>query len=303
MSFIQLSFSNARQYPLRHKCSRFLVWALSPLLFVSSALAATERLEYRISYQGSLTAMAKLDICDAVLETSRDESTISGKPVFQASVNISSKRYKKMEAVYPFRYLLRSFFSPDMQRSILFERSKKTRKLRHEIVWFNWDKGVTERFKKRKQKEIVKSQARLTTRKQDGVPGFFGDLNYNSNEFRRSSKPGLKLADGMLDRLSLLQSVRSQQLSPGQDIRLSISDGKKILNYLVQVQKRETIEHQGQLLDTYKLRFDAFAGGRWSGTPSHPGVFAWLTADDKKTPVRFTVNYAGGEFLIQVKNL
>lgn len=299
---IQLGAQNSWQWP------RFFSWVLFLLLFfpffVLSASKKAERLEYTVSYQGGLTAMAKLNICDVLFETSQDGSTISGEPVYRASVQISSKRHKKMEAAYPFRYRILSYFSPDLQRSILFERSKKTRKIRHEIVWFDWEQGVTERYKKRKQKLVTKSQTGITksasASKKASIPSFFNDLNYDSDEFRRSSKPGQKLVGGMLDRLSLLQSIRNHQLSLGREIRLSISDGKKVLNYLVRVQTRETIVHQGQSWDTYKLRFDAFSEGRWSGRPVHPGVFAWLTADEEKMPVRFSVDYAVGDFVIQL---
>lgn len=274
-------------------------------VFSSSPPLQEERLEYRVSYEGILSVMAKIDICDAVLETSLKRNPYNNQPAYRSIIEISSEGYKKMEQVYPFRYRFRSFYSTDLQRSILIDTRKKTRKERHEIVWFDWEQGTAERYKKRKPEETAQhrpnSESEPGSKKDKGMSSILSNLNYDPADFRRSSKQSLKLPDFLLDRLSLLQAVRSKDLNPGQEIRLSISNGKAILNYQVRVLAREQVEESGRAWDTFKLRFDAFKDGRWAGSPAHSSVYIWLTADKSRTPVRFAIGYALGTFVVQIK--
>ncbi|MCF6354109.1 MAG: DUF3108 domain-containing protein [Candidatus Polarisedimenticolaceae bacterium] len=266
---------------------------LSPAC-LSAAPQVGDRLEYTISYQGGLTAMAWLDICDAVLESSWQPVTVNGEAAYKAEIKISSEPHKKMEALYPFRYQLTSYFSTDLQRSILFERRKKTRKERHEIIRFDWDEKTTERYKRRKPQQAEAGFSGEVTE-------MFHFLGYAAADFRRSGKAGQKLLSNMLDRLSLLQAVRGQNFAVGDEMRFTIADGKKVLNYLVRVQTRGSLEQDNQQRDLFKVRFDAFTSGEWSGQPVHPAVFVWMTADERKIPVRFVIDYAMGNFVIQLK--
>ncbi len=277
------------------RCLR-AVWLALLLLFTASLSAdpqIDERLEYSVSYQGGLTAMAWLDISDAVLETSQQMVTVNGEAAYKVLVKISSEQHPKMEQVYPFRYQLISYFSTDLQRSILFDRYKKTRKERHEIIRFDWNKRRTERYKRRKQP----GEASYSSE----IEGIFRYLGYDAADFRRSGKPGQKLSSNMLDRLSLLQAVRGQTFAVGDELRFTIADGKKVLNYRVRVQAQETLEQDLQKRVLFKLRFDAFKAGEWSGQPVHPAVFVWMSADARKIPVRFVIDYALGRFIVQLK--
>ncbi len=238
--------------------------------------------------------MAWLDICDAVLESSWQPVSVNGEAAYKAEIKISSEPHKKMEALYPFRYQLTSYFSTDLQRSILFERRKKTRKERHEIIRFDWGEKITERYKRRKPQQVEAGFGGEVTE-------MFRFLGYAPANFRRSGKAGQKLLTNMLDRLSLLQAVRGQNFAAGDEMRFTIADGKKVLNYLVRVQTRGPLEQDSQQRDLFKLRFDAFKSGEWSGQPVHPAVFVWMTADERRIPVRFVIDYAMGRFVIQLK--
>ncbi|MFC1601940.1 DUF3108 domain-containing protein [Pseudomonadota bacterium] len=287
----------------KRRCGFVTQVLFSLLLFpiwLSAAPVADERLEYKISYQGGLTAMVWLDICDAVLETSQQAVSVNGELAYKTFVDITSERYEKMEDLYPFRFHLTSFFSSDMQRSILFDKRKKTKKDRHEVIRFDWEEKVTERYKRLKPKQIAAGATNIKAG-ENKASDLFNFLGYDLTHFRRSGRPGQKLSTGMLDRLSLLQAVRSQKLTVGEEKRLTISDGKKVLNYLVRVQAREALEHNGQKQDLFKVRFDAFKTGKWSGTPAHPVVYVWMTTDDLRIPVRFSIDYAMGTFVIQLK--
>ena len=296
-------FHGPSRLSYKRRCGFVTQVLFSLLLFpiwLSAAPMADERLEYTISYQGGLTAMVWLDICDAVLETSQQAVSVNGEPAYKALIEITSEPHEKMEELYPFRFQLTSFFSSDMQRSILFDKRKKTKKDRHEIIRFDWDEKVTERYKRLKPKQIAAGATNIEAGK-NKTSDLFAFLGYDQAHFRRSGRAGQKLSTGMLDRLSLLQAVRSQKLTVGEEKRLTISDGKKVLNYLVRVQAREALEHDRQNLDLLKVRFDAFKTGKWSGTPAHPTVYIWMTADDLRIPVRFSIDYALGTFVIQLK--
>ncbi len=288
---------------LRHKlCCNGVGWFLFLLLlfpiYLSATPVADERLEYTISYQGGFTAMTWLDICDAVLENAQQAVTVNGEAAYKTLVRISSEQYKKMEYLYPFRFQLTSYFSTDRRRSILIDKRKKTRKERHEIIRFDWNKKVTERYKWHKSKQVAAS---TEAAQKGGSADMFSFLGYDPAHFSRSAKPGQKLSTDMLDRLSLLQAVRSQKLVVGEELRFTISDGKKVLNYRVRVQTRGPLVQDGRKRDLFKVRLDAFKAGKWSGQPVHPAVFIWMTADDRKIPVRFSIDYAMGTFVVQLK--
>ncbi len=279
-------------------CHRTARWVrLLPLLFslcLSTASQAGERLEYRISYQGGLTAMARLDICDAVLERSWQSVALGGERAYRAQIRISSEPHKEMESLYPFRYRLTSYFSTDLQRALLFDLHKGGRKVRHEVVRFDWEEGRAERYKRRKRPQAGEAFS-------DEAAEMFRFLGYAPVDFRRSGRAGPVLSAPVLDRLSLLQVVRSLPLAVGDERRFAVSDGKKVLNYRIRVQARGPLDRDRGSQELFKVRFDAFEAGRWSGQPVHPPLFVWMTADERKVPVRFVVDYALGRFVARLK--
>ena len=273
-----------------------------------------ERLNYTISYRGVFSAMNWIDIADAELQT--EQSAFNGQPVYRSHLQVSTEAYGKMERFYPLRYRFESYFSTDLQRTLLFDEQKKTHKVRREIVWVDWEQRSANRYKQKVSRDAKEGGMEDTgefdfadkgprvKKKANGLPPLLTGLDdADKGQFRQARGANLRRLNNILDQLSLLQAVRVQDLVAGQEIRLPVLDGRDVLSYRIRVVKRETLEQQGQGWDTFKLRFDAFKQGAEKGEIEHPPIYVWLTTDDRRIPVRFASNYALGKFAGQLKVL
>jgi len=273
-----------------------------------------EHLNYTISYRGVFSAMNWVDIADAELQTER--SAFNGQPVYRSHLQVSTEAYGKMEQFYPLRYRFESYFSTDLQRTLLFDEQKKTHKERREIVWVDWEQREANRYKQKASKATKEGNreeweqfdfgayGQLKEKKANGLPPILTELDTtDQGQFRQARGANLRRLSNILDQLSLLQAVRIQELTAGQEIQLPVMDGDDVLSYRIQVVKRETIEQQGQSWDTFQLRFEAFKQGAEEGEVEHPPIYVWLTTDDRRIPVRFASNYALGKFAGQLKTL
>jgi len=269
------------------------------LLIFSAYLPAAiaqpdEQLDYRIYYRGLLSGMVKIDICDAVLNNSRyPTAVIAGEPVKMSQIKISSESFKKMELLYPFRFEMSSYFTEDLQRIFLFDRKKTTNKVSHKIVQFDWIKQVAIRFKLRQKTQKKLPVAALEKQKTDAL---FEILGYNSEQFYLTEKQGQKLPVRLFDWLSMLQSIRNDELVVGYEARYAVSNGKESEDYLVSFEKTEPFIGSESKNKFIKIKLSAL-GDKKSSSPS---FFIWMTADKQKTPVRFSVDFAMGKFVAQL---
>lgn len=261
-----------------------------------------EKLSYTISYKGVFSAMNWVEIADAVLQTEQQLTPVSGEPAYRSTLQVSTAGHKKMERFYPLRYRFESYFSVDQQRTLLIDEHKKTHKDRREIVLVDWEQRTASRYKKRnpkrRQAEPAESvKAAPNPRKGRAiVPPLLAELGVEQDEFRQANGADIQQLDTLLDHLSMLHSVRDQALSPGQEIYLPVLDGDEVLSYRVRVVKQELLQQKGRDWDTFKLRFDVVAPGTEVDELDQPSIYVWLTADERRTPVRFASNYALGRF-------
>lgn len=253
-----------------------------------------ERLVYQVSYHGALSGQASVDIADAVLETKSNAETFNGVPAYRSALQVSTEDYPAVEGFYPFRYRFQSYYSTDLARALYIDVRKISRKDQSEIVWFDWDGGTVERYKKR---------GKVAEGRGSDAPAILAAADALNKGYRHNAKDDLRLNGALLDRLSLLQVVRAQELLPGKAIRFSVSDGKVLYSYRVQVLGREPLEQDGQVWDTHKLSFDGFEQGNAERQPEHAPVFIWLTADRHKLPVRFSSEAVLGTFRIDLRTV
>ncbi len=251
-----------------------------------------EQLVYQVSYQGALSGQASVNIADAVLETKAGAETINGVRAYQSTLQVSTEDYPVLEEVYPFRYRFRSYYSTDLSRALYIDVQKTSRKDQHELVWFDWEAGRAERYKKR---------SKVREEQVSDASAFLVGADARKKGFRHNAKNDLHLNGTLLDRLSLLQVARAQDLFSGKAIESPVSDGKSMYRYHVQVLGRELLEQGGRVWDTYKLSFDGFEQGKMERQPDHAPVFIWVTADSRKLPVRFSSDAVLGTFVIDLR--
>ena len=191
-----------------------------------------ERLEYKASYKGPLTADEKITIASLSLETREINLPDFAGPLFETSLGVSSEIFPFVEENFPFRVRIRSLYQVSPFAVLALENYKLTDELKHELTWVDRDSNRVGRY-----------------RAQGGGPGLpvvLGNWIDGDKLFRYYKPARHKILDGLVDRLSMLQSLMLEQMMPGAEYRFSVTDGKHLLDYRVEVVGLEQIQSDGK---------------------------------------------------------
>lgn len=103
------------------------------------------------------------------------------------------------------------------------------------------------------------------------------------------SKDPISVLPGSFDPLSVYYAFRLIDLEVGKIIEIPVTDGKKSVIGRARVTKRETILVDGREFDTYRIQpyLEHFGGVFKKSKKAKLDI--WLTADEKKIPVRMRV--------------
>jgi len=106
--------------------------------------------------------------------------------------------------------------------------------------------------------------------------------------FGKSKKP-ISVLPGSFDPLSVYYAFRLIDLEVGKIIEIPVTDGKKSVMGRARVTSRETILVDGREFDTYRIQpyLEHFGGVFEKSRKAKLDI--WLTADEKKIPVRIRV--------------
>jgi hypothetical protein len=116
----------------------------------------------------------------------------------------------------------------------------------------------------------------------------WGDEKVQYTNFGKSGKP-ISVLPGSFDPLSVYYAFRLIDLEVGKIIEIPVTDGKKSVMGRARVTKRETIIVDGREFDTYRIQpyLEHFGGVFKKSKKAKLDI--WLTADEKKIPVRVQV--------------
>ena len=102
------------------------------------------------------------------------------------------------------------------------------------------------------------------------------------------------------DPLSTLYFFRALPLAKGFEKSISVGNDDKALEVRARVEKQETVETPAGKIAAWKIRTDALSGGLFSQN----GEFSiWMSADERKTPVRFEASVRLGHVVGVLKEL
>jgi hypothetical protein len=240
-----------------------------------------ERLEYTVSYKGVFSAWARVEIATAAISTELDPDPLNGHPVYRSEVWVTTELYRKTELLYPFRFRYQSWFSLDPPRTELVAVWQKARNgVERGVLWFDWEGGGIRRFTWEEQ-----SEGTGKTEKTPVLPDYLADRRFSGialKRFRYRGQAALTLAVEAMDYLALLQHVRFRDLRPVQTLYVPVSDGKDLLGYRIQVQARERLSRNDSSIEAFKLRFDPL----YQDGDSHPDIYLWISADQRRLPLR-----------------
>lgn len=251
------------------------VGAVSPCSTSPFRLTSDECLEYGIVYRGILSAWSPVDVAAArlCLQPGRTEGSL------ESTLAVTTESFPIAEMLYPFRFSYMSRFDPEAGRSLLVHQQKQTSKKLVEVLWFDYEAQRVQRFKKDRRVTMDSGNVLARFRRS----GVFEDESLIS---RLSDAGAVPIRNRrMLDRLFMLQFLRTRPLATGDEFRLPVTNGKDLKAYQVTVLDPENISLGGvEILSAIKIRLDPLYGEPDEEALS---VFVWYSLDDRRLPLRF----------------
>lgn len=134
------------------------------------------------------------------------------------------------------------------------------------------------------------------------------DWESNEARFSRTGKyPGRKpeiqteqrripLMSGAFDPLSVFYYTRQLDVGPGAPVERPVSDGRKCVLASAMILRRETLRVNGQDYDTYLVTPDLKHVGGVFEKSKDAKILLWVTADERRIPVRIRSKVAVGYF-------
>ena len=252
--------------------------AVSVFLFTASVVQAAdpvEKLQYLATYKGIFTLSETINICDVSLLNRTHEP----EGYQETQMNVSSEKYGFVESMFPIRYRFTSWLEPSRKQTWVYEVFERTgdKDAKHHFVRLDQE---GKDFKKADVKAA--EQALLDT--------------LSAGDFDPPDKTGYPI---QYDRLGLLHALRGMSLQAGQEILLSVTNGKEPLRYRVRVEADKTLELNGQQWPALKLRFESFKLDDIDlKEATHRSIYIWLSNDADKIPLLAEMRHRFGLFRI-----
>jgi hypothetical protein len=111
------------------------------------------------------------------------------------------------------------------------------------------------------------------------------------------------LISGSFDPLSVFYALRTHDLEVGKEILVPVSDGKNCVMGLAKVLKRERIKVKMGEYDAYLIEPDMKDIGGVFEKSDDAKIKVWVTADDKKIPLRFKSKVIVGSFIAELASI
>lgn len=188
-------------------------------------------------------------------------TTMNGEKALHFTMTVDSNRF--VDLFYKVRNRIDAFSDLKMTRSLYYRKKQKEgRHVRDEEIRFDWNRNLV-------------SYAN------------FG-----------SEREPIRVEVGSFDPLTALYFIRLAPLAPGQEILRPITDGKKNVIGRLLVRERETITLQdGRRFDTYRVEPDISHIGGVFKKSDNARIDLWLTADNRRIPVRIQSRVVVGSFI------
>jgi len=189
-------------------------------------------------------------------------TTLKGEKVYHFLLEVKSSRY--IDMFYKIRDRLEGFADLELSRSLLHKKTQSGKDKRQVIVKFNW-----------KKKTATYSD--------------FGD-----------KREPIEIPLETVDPVSAFYRMRTLNFKTDQNLSFPVSDGKKCFIQKGEVIKKEKISLPSGTFDTYLIVLNV---NHFSGVfkkSENPTVKLWVTADDRKIPVRIKVKVFIGSVIFDL---
>jgi hypothetical protein len=252
---------------LSHRLALILTALLATLVFSEIPDASENR--YPFSPGEKLTFQVRwafIPAGEAVLEVYPIE-TLNGRKVYHFV--LTARTYPVIDLIYKVRDRIDAYTDEKLSRSILYKETKEGKRKKRVVVNFNWKKGEAQRS------------------------------NFGEKRAPISVKPGT------FDPLSVYYALRLHDLKEDMELEKPFTDGKKWTLGKAKVVKRERISVLSGTYDTYLVEPNLEHIGGVFKKSKGAKLKIWVTADDRRIPVKIKSKVAVGSFvgeLISVEN-
>jgi len=241
----------------------FMLLVLGTPLFSSETLASKPDLPF---YPGEkLTYEIKwgiIPVGEGVLSVNSLRE-FNGEDAYHFELQV--KTYPFFDSFYKVRDKISSYVALDLTRSYYYRKiQREGRTKRDIIVEFDWDTNQVEYSNFGKQ------------------------------------KPPIDILPGTLDPLSVLYFARIHGFEQAREIKVPVTDGKKCIIGIANIVKRETITIESGVFDTYLLEPEIEDIGGVFEKAKNAKIRVWLTADDRRIPVKVESKVMIGSFTAEL---
>ena len=253
-----------------------------------------ESLTYRAFYQGVFSSQEQIGIADVTWDTSSIQVGESGEPAIETRLAVSSKNYKFVETLYPFRLVYRSLTLLDPVRSIAYEKYDSTEQHGRDLTWLNEESGVVLRFR-----EGHEPEGKATRQ----LPVALENWGSQQQAYQYYKNARHKHLPGMVDQTALLQRIRGERLSVGARYKVPVTDGKRRYIYKVRVVSDKPVIAAGRKWNALKIKFDGYRIEDGKKFQDHEPLLVWLDNTSRRTPLRFEYRNAFGRFVVNLQSI
>ncbi len=256
------------------------------LLLTPLSLNAAEKLDYLVEYKGMLSGYSWTDVSRASIETVKVADCSGRGSCMMSRATMSSKGYAVLEAIFKVRFHYRSFYRLKPERTLAFEMREKKYSDKHQPYGYKHSLAVIP------EKGDVVDFYKLWSKGEPlpvSVKQFVATDHKPVEKIRVKRVKRKPVAKHSIDRLALLQIVRSAALKKGYAASFPGTNGKDQLEFRVAVIAAEEVKAAGKRWKTWKIRVDELEKG--DDTVS---LFAWISRDSRHIPVKIKIDSSLG---------
>jgi len=257
-------FSFKRYSGYRLGVRSILIISLAILTCLSGYSAAADKHSLPFSPLEKITFRVKwafITAGEANLELLPMES-VNGIKSFH--IVFTARTSEFVDLFYKVRDRIDSYTNADMTRSMLYRKQHKGRSKKDVIVTFDWERKLAQ-----------------------------------YSNFGEEMAP-VPILPGTFDPLSVFYAFRLYDLKENAEVNLPVTDGKKCIMGKAKVIRRERIHVQGNSYDTYLVEPDLEHIGGVFRKSRNAKLQIWVTADDKRLPVRIKSKVTVGSFVAEL---
>jgi hypothetical protein len=237
--------------------SKSVILVLIPMMFLHFTLtsigdkAADRKIPFepgeKLKYEGKWGVIPAGEVTLEVLP----QQTINGIEAYHFAM--TTKTNEAVDLIYKIRERQDSYVDTGMTHSVFYKKKTESKHPRDENIDFDWDK-------------------------QEAIYTNFGQ-----------TRPPIHILPGSFDPLALFYVLRTQDLKENSLIYIALTDGNLNMAVRAIVGKKDVIEIKGRMYDTIEISpsmetLDKF--GKVINKGDHPQLKVWLSADEKKIPIK-----------------